>query len=236
MSSCRVMLACSPHCLPCAWVAFCPDIAGVASPLLALPAAAHGHGVRSIAIHASVPATPPRALSQCADLSVLTSVENTADIQKLIAGECTWQAPTSMHLRTSGPPAPTRSPTHTHHLPTAADIGLLPGGVPADRTIFLPSDEGVAKLLAEIPFPVRHQHASITHGVAAAGAGYRVCWQLGCRAGGSGMPGGPRGADEIEGLWRGVEGQQEPTAAPSTPPCGHSPACRASLSTTCWRR
>lgn len=33
------------------------------------------------------------------------------------------------------------------------DIGLLPGGVPADRTIFLPSDEGVAKLLAEIPFP-----------------------------------------------------------------------------------
>lgn len=33
------------------------------------------------------------------------------------------------------------------------DVGLLPGGVPADRTIFLPSDEGVAKLLAEIPFP-----------------------------------------------------------------------------------
>lgn len=37
-----------------------------------------------------------------------------------------------------------------------AGIKLLPNGVPADRTIFLPNNDAVAALLAEVPIPVRH--------------------------------------------------------------------------------
>lgn len=35
-----------------------------------------------------------------------------------------------------------------------AGIKLLPNGVPADRTIFLPNNDAVAALLTEVPIPV----------------------------------------------------------------------------------
>ena len=116
-------------------------------------------------------------------------------------------------------------------LPPPAGLKVLPDGVPANATFFLPNNDAVAAFLKALPLPV-----STTAGPAAGGVGGRAppCARASLHA--PGAPRRPAAAPRGPGASPGASRACRPTPAPScySPPLLPPPPASRSPSTRCW--